>query len=102
ARVASVGYAVYDVLGSDVPSSSSSDLRVTESSLENARYRIRLDKNGDVSNIFDKRTNRELLEAPVRLAVSTDNPRQWPAWNMDFEDEQRPQAMVGTAWNSEM
>src|SRR5207253_2863803 len=90
ARVASVGYAVYDVLGTDAPSSSSSDLRVTESSLENARYRIRLDKNGDVSSIFDKRTNRELLEAPVRLAVSTDNPRQWPAWNMDFEDEQRP------------
>src|SRR5205085_4104423 len=23
------------------------------------------------------------------LAISTDNPRQWPAWNMDFEDEQR-------------
>ena len=27
--------------------------------------------------------------APIRLAISTDNPRQWPAWNMDFEDEQR-------------
>src|SRR5262249_46828197 len=30
------------------------------------------------------------LSAPIRLAISTDNPRQWPAWNMDFEDEQRP------------
>ena len=90
ASVPSVGYAVYDVVGSDASSSSAADLRVTESSLENARYRIQLDKNGDVSNIFDKRTNRELLDAPIRLAVSTDNPRQWPAWNMDFEDEQRP------------
>ena len=92
ASVPSVGYAVYDVVESDASSSSSSssDLTVTESSLENARYRIQLDKNGDVSNIFDKRTNRELLDAPIRLAVSTDNPRQWPAWNMDFEDEQRP------------
>src|SRR2546426_235729 len=89
ARVPSVGYAVYDVVGTDAPSSSS-DLRVTESSLENARYRIQIDKNGDVSNVFDKRTNLELLDAPIRLAVSTDNPRQWPAWNMDFEDEQRP------------
>src|SRR5687767_8154097 len=89
AKVPSVGYAVYDVVGTDAPSSSS-DLAVTESSLENARYRIQLDTNGDVSSIFDKRTNRELLDAPVRLAVSTDNPRQWPAWNMDFEDEQRP------------
>ena len=60
-----------------------------ESSLENARYRVAIDKNGDVSSIFDKKLNRELLSAPIRLAISTDNPRQWPAWNMDFEDEQR-------------
>lgn len=97
AKVPSVGYAVYDVVGDVVGDvggtnapSSSRDLKVTESSLENARYRIQIDKNGDVSSIFDKRTNRELLDAPIRLAVSTDNPRQWPAWNMDFEDEQRP------------
>jgi alpha-mannosidase len=95
ARVPSVGYAVYDVMPAD-RTSSAPDLKVTESSLENARYRIQLDKNGDVSSIFDKRTNRDLLDAPIRLAVSTDNPRQWPAWNMDFEDEQRPpRAFVG-------
>lgn len=93
AKAPSVGYAVYDVVGDAMGSNtqpSSLDLKITESSLENARYRMQLDKNGDVSNIFDKRTNRELLNAPIRLAVSTDNPRQWPAWNMDFEDEQRP------------
>src|SRR4029077_6090447 len=43
---------------------------------------------GDVASIFDKKTNKELLHSPVRLAISTDNPAQWPAWNMDFEDEQ--------------
>src|SRR5205814_4287824 len=60
------------------------------SALENERYRVTIDKNGDVSSIFDNKLNRELLSAPVRLAISTDNPRQWPAWNMDFEDEQKP------------
>ncbi len=88
AKVASVGYAVYDLQASDTPSSST-ELRVTESSLENARYRVQIDQNGDVSSIFDKKINRELLAAPHRLALSTDNPRQWPAWNMDFEDVQR-------------
>ncbi|HYT48984.1 MAG TPA: glycoside hydrolase family 38 C-terminal domain-containing protein, partial [Pyrinomonadaceae bacterium] len=35
------------------------------------------------------------LSAPIRLAVSTDNPRRWPAWNMDFDDEQRaPRSFV--------
>ncbi|HEX6729625.1 MAG TPA: glycoside hydrolase family 38 C-terminal domain-containing protein [Pyrinomonadaceae bacterium] len=94
AKVPSVGYAVYDVQASDTPSLST-ELRVTESSLENARYRVQIDQNGDVSSVFDKKINRELLAAPHRLALSTDNPRQWPAWNMDFEDVQRaPRAFV--------
>ena len=88
AKVPSVGFAVYDVLPAD-SFLSAGDLKVTESSLENARYRVSIDKKGDVSSIFDKKLDRELLAAPIRLAISTDNPRQWPAWNMDFEDEQR-------------
>jgi alpha-mannosidase len=32
--------------------------------------------------------NRELLRAPARLALSYDNPQQWPAWNMDWTQEQ--------------
>ena len=34
--------------------------------------------------------NRELLSAPIRLAISNDHPSQWPAWNMDFDQEQAP------------
>jgi alpha-mannosidase len=42
--------------------------------LENSRYRVTIDKKGDVASIFDKQINRELLSAPIRLAISTDNP----------------------------
>ena len=87
AQAPSMGYAVYDVQPG--VSSAASELHVSESLLENARYRVQIDQNGDVSSIFDKKLNRELLSGPVRLAISTDNPQQWPAWNMDFEDEQR-------------
>ncbi len=94
AQVPSVGYAVYDVQPAD-SRIDPIELKVTDSSLENARYRVRLNNDGDVASIFDKKINRELLSAPIRLAISTDNPRQWPAWNMDFEDEQRaPRAFV--------
>ena len=93
AQTPSVGYAVYDLQSGT--SSTTSELHVSDSSLENARYRVQLDQNGDVSSIFDKRLSHELLSGPIRLAISTDNPRQWPAWNMDFEDEQRtPRAYV--------
>ena len=95
AKAPSVGYAIYDVQPADA-SANTSTLKVTESSLENAHYRVTLDQNGDVSSIFDKTLNKEMLSAPARLAIKTDKPEQWPAWNMDFGDQQKPpRAYVG-------
>ena len=93
ARVPSVGYAVFDVQAADAAATSA--LGVTTSSLENARYRVTLDPSGDVASLFDKATSKELLAAPARLEIKTDNPRNWPAWNMDYEDQMRaPRAYV--------
>src|SRR5579859_4243203 len=95
AEVPSVGYAVYDVQPAE-STFSSSELQVSDTSLENSRYRVKIDEQGDVSSIFDKKLNRELLSAPIRFVILTDNPEHYPAWNMDFDDEQRPpRAMVG-------
>ncbi len=90
ARVPSVGYAVYHVQPGAAADSQESTLHVSGDQLENAYYRVRLNADGDVSSIFDKQTNRELLAAPARLALSYDNPSQWPAWNMDWDQEQAP------------
>ena len=87
AKLPSVGYAVYGVSPAEAPATQST-LKVTNSSLENARYRVTLDQNGDVSSIVDKSQSKELLAAPIRLAISNDVPKVYPAWNMDFEDEQ--------------
>jgi alpha-mannosidase len=95
ATVPSVGYAVYDVQPVDAAVALSTSLQVSKDSLENAYYRIRLNQDGDVASIFDKEKGRELLSAPARLAISYDNPAQWPAWNMDWEQEQAaPKAYV--------
>lgn len=90
ARVPPVGFAVYDVRPGETAARAASPLRVTERELENARYRVRLDDNGDVASIYDKRLDRELLAAPIRLAIKTDTPVDWPAWNMDWRDQQQP------------
>jgi len=87
ASVPSVGYAVYHMLAG-AGEASSTGLHVSNSELENAYYRVTLDADGDVASIFDKQANRELLAAPARLALSYDNPVQWPAWNMDWVQEQ--------------
>lgn len=94
AKAPSVGYAIYDVQPAETTNTHSS-LKVTDSSLENDRYRVHLDQNGDVSSIYDKALNKELLSGPVRLAISTDTPKIYPAWNMEFEQEQAaPRAYV--------
>jgi alpha-mannosidase len=96
AKVGSDSFSVYDVQPADAASGAPSILSASESSMENARYRIAINGSGDISSIFDKKINRELLSAPIQLAIITDNPRQWPAWNMDFEDETRtPRAIIG-------
>ena len=89
AHVPSLGYAVYDLQPDSSAPVVSAALKVADSSLENDRYRLQLDKNGDVTSLYDKSINRELLSAPIRLAISTDNPSQWPAWNMDYSDQSR-------------
>lgn len=93
AQVPSVGYAVYDVQPG--AASAGSHLKVSNDSLENQCYRVKLNAEGDVESIFDKAINKELLSAPARLAISYDNPQQWPAWNMDWDQEQAaPKAYV--------
>jgi alpha-mannosidase len=89
AKAPSAGYAVYHV----IPESSApgaDTLKVTKSSLENRFYRVTLNEDGDVTSVFDKTLGKELLSAPIRLAISTDAPTVWPAWNMDFDQEQAP------------
>jgi alpha-mannosidase len=96
AKVPSAGYAVYDVQSGAGTVGAGSKLQVSENSLENDYYRVKLNADGDVASIFDKSIGKELLAAPSRLAISHDNPEQWPAWNMDWDQEQAaPKAYVG-------
>ena len=96
AKTPSVGYAIYDVQAS--ASGVKSALKVTEASLENARYIVKVSPAGDISSIFDKAAKKEILAHPMRLVILADNPRNWPAWNMDFDQEQAPpRTIVGGA-----
>jgi alpha-mannosidase len=109
AKVPSIGYAVFDVQGvaagqpvSQGPGTQAAGappgqaLTVTGTTLENGRYAVTIDANGDIGSILDKLLKKELLSAPARLEIKTDNPRNWPAWNMDWEDQMRPpRAYVG-------
>src|SRR5438105_2903415 len=67
ADMPSVGFKVFEVLPGATRQTAPSPLSVTADSLENARYQVKIDSNGDLASIFDKETGHELLKAPARL-----------------------------------
>jgi alpha-mannosidase len=101
AKVPAVGWTVYDVTKNrnralygestlDIRlRSANPDNRDPRATLDNARYRVSIDDAGDIASIFDKKSKREMLAAPARLALQTENPHDWPAWNMDWADQQK-------------
>ena len=55
---------------------------VEAASVENSFYKLTLNENGDITSLFDKRINKELVKAgkAIRLALFTENKSfEWPA-----------------------
>jgi alpha-mannosidase len=78
------GAAVFDVRPAESPSALNTGLSVSVSHLENPNYRVQIDANGDVSSVFDKRLNRQLLSAPIRWAFLPVVSTTWPAWEIPY------------------
>ncbi|MEM1164807.1 MAG: glycoside hydrolase family 38 C-terminal domain-containing protein [Planctomycetota bacterium] len=85
-----VSFGVYDVRGSDTAFDDNGGPSVTPDTLENARYRVRINEAGDIASVYDKLNGRELLSAPAGLVFTFERPREWPAWNMDWKDRRQP------------
>ena len=84
ARVAPLSFSVFDVAPASAPSPAG-ELKVGRDGLENSRFRVRLDADGDVASVFDTQLGRELLAAPLRLQLIDDQPRRWPAWEIEYD-----------------
>jgi alpha-mannosidase len=96
ADVPSVGFKVFEVR-SGASKRATSSLKVTQSSLENARYAAKLDSNGDLASIIDKEADRELLKAPIRLELRDDPSPDKPAWRILFDTVSAPPREYVTA-----
>ncbi len=89
AKAPSVGYAVYEARPVAAPAFDT-QLKSSGNGLENERYRVTINGDGDVSSIFDKAAGKELLKAPAQLVFQYEHPQKYPAWNMDWADRQKP------------
>jgi len=86
AEVDSMGYRVYEVRPSETPCAVATGLRLDGNVLENEKYRVTVDANGDISSIIDKALGKELLSKPIRLGLFDNSPVEWPSWELEFED----------------
>jgi alpha-mannosidase len=89
AKLPSAGLSVFGISETDTKPLAST-LSVTDNSLENSFFKVRIDVNGDISSIYDKRAAREVLSKPASLQFQYESPSAWPSWNMDWNDRQKP------------
>jgi alpha-mannosidase len=89
AKLPAAGFSVFSVSETtDKPAVSG--LAVTDKTLENNYFRLKIDQNGDIASLYDKRAAREVLSKPASLQFQHEAPSQWPAWNMDWNDRKNP------------
>lgn len=78
---------VYDIRESNDAGNVISSLSVNVNTLENAKYSVTLNENGDIKSIFDKKINRELLKTPIVTGLfNYTGSEPWPAWEMNYDE----------------
>lgn len=88
ADVSSLGFRVYDVRTSEEPCRIQPEISVSDNRIENQKYIVSLNKQGNICSIIDKtRNDLELLKEPVVLGLyNYTGSKDWPAWEMNFEE----------------
>lgn len=87
ADMPSLGVKVFDVRESDSPCGVKTSLKIGETSMENQRYIVTLNKSGNISSIHDKSLDREILEKPIVLGLfNYTGSKDWPAWEMNYKE----------------
>ncbi len=89
AEAPAVGLAVYR-LRSGYQLRLDQRLKADDRTLENDRLRVRLDSNGDVASVYDKKLRREMLRAPIRLQMLDNVSPHWAAWEILHDAVSRP------------
>ena len=88
ADVKSLGTRIYDARVSDIPCDAESAVSISKNRMENQKYIVTLNQNGDIESIIDKEQNNfQILKEPVSLGLLKYNgSRVWPAWEMDYNE----------------
>jgi len=103
AKVPANGFEVYQVHSSNKSSLNKSRLSISKQTLESGKYKVTVNSDGDVSGIFDKVERKELLSAPIRLEMLTNETPDKAAWRIYYNTIcARPRNFVRNVKNIEI
>ena len=88
AFVPALGYKVVDVIYSDEPCSINTGLRIGTNIIENFKYIVSIDKNGNISSIIDKTLgDTELLNKPICFEINKyKGAKEYAAWELRYKE----------------
>ncbi len=87
-NVKALGYKVVDVLYSYEPCTIDTGVRASGNIIENFKYIVTINNDGDISSIIDKSLdNKELLEKPIRYELNKyEGSKAFPAWELTYKE----------------
>lgn len=88
ALVPSMGFKVIDVMYSKQPCKINTGLRISSKNIENFKYIISVNDNGDISSIIDKTLNdSEILSKPIRFELNNyKGAKEYAAWELRYKE----------------
>ncbi len=88
AYVPALGFKVIDIQYSDVPCQVNTGLRVSGHSIENFKYIVSVNSNGDISSVIDKTLgDTELLKKPIRFELNKyKGAGEYAAWELRYKE----------------
>ncbi|MBR5826467.1 MAG: hypothetical protein IKY78_05220 [Clostridia bacterium] len=86
-EIKSLGYKVLDIQEADKAEEFDTDLKVTDTTVENSRYSVAIDSNGDICSIIDKKYGKDLIKKSIRhQLIKYEGSSAWPAWELNYND----------------
>lgn len=86
--VPAMGYKVFDLRYRTC--TLKTDVKVSQDVLQNEKYIVTLNSQGNIASIFDKELKREILSSPIITGIFDYNgSNSWPAWEMNFDELNR-------------
>lgn len=87
AELSSFEHKIYEIRNALKPCEIQTDIKATNHSVENSKYKVIFNKNGDIAYIYDKKLKKNIVDRPIKMALLHDTGSlAYPSWEITKHD----------------